>query len=137
LLWNELRYRELATLEPFQSKLAARLTDLPATLGERANKAFVGQWGLAELDNGTEPSEVVRTLSSFRNHANKNKIEWNDPLFLTALSAANYRNNDYAQSLETLFELAKTFPGLRGLQWNLQGIYAARQKSAGDARITN
>ncbi len=137
LLWKEIEVPELANLEPFASKLSARLEDLPSTLGERADRALVGQWGLAELRSGAEPAEVVRTLSSFRNHANKNKIEWNDPLLLTALSAANYRNNDYAQGLETLFELAKTFPGLRGLQWNLQGIYAARQKAAGDARITN
>ena len=137
LLWKEIEVPELANLEPFASKLSARLEDLPSTLGERADRALVGQWGLAELRSGAEPAEVVRTLSSFRNHANKNKIEWNDPLLLTALSAANYRNNDYAQGLETLFELAKTFPGLRGLQWNLQGIYAARQKAAGEARITN
>lgn len=137
LLWKEIEVPELATMEPFASKLSARLEDLPSTLGERADRALVGQWGLMELRSGAESAEIVRTLSSFRNHANKNKIEWNDPLFLTALSAANYRNNDYAQGLETLFELAKTFPGLRGLQWNLQGIYAARQKAAGDARITN
>ena len=137
LLWTEIELPELAIMEPFRSKLSARLEDLPSTLGERADRALVGQWALMELGSGAESAEVVRTLSSFRNHANKNKIEWNEPLLLTALSAANYRNNDYAQGLETLFELAKTFPGLRGLQWNLQGIYAARQQAAGDARITN
>jgi hypothetical protein len=96
-----------------------------------------GPVGLAALSRGVESKEVLVTLSRHRNHANKNKIEWNDPLLLVALAAANYSNNDYPQALETLFELAKSFEGLRGLQWNLQGVYAARQKSAGDARIAN
>jgi hypothetical protein len=98
---------------------------------------MVGRWGLAALSRGVESKEVVAALSQHRNHANKNKIEWNDPLLLVALAAANYSNNDYPQALETLFELAKSFEGLRGLQWNLQGVYAARQKAAGDARIAN
>ncbi len=50
--------------------------------------------------------------------------------------AANHRNQQYAQSLETLFEISKSFPGLRWVQWNLQGVYAARQKAGGETRIS-
>jgi hypothetical protein len=75
-------------------------------------------------------------LSEHQDKSNKNKLEWNDPLLLLALSAANYREQEYAQALETLFELSKTLPGLRALQWNMQGVYAARQKAGGEARIS-
>ncbi len=132
LLWNE-----LSPAEPIASALSERLKALPQSFGESADETMVGRWGLAALSRGVESKEVVVALSRHRNHANKNKIEWNDPLLLVALAAANYSNNDYPQALETLFELAKSFEGLRGLQWNLQGIYAARQKAAGDARIAN
>jgi tetratricopeptide (TPR) repeat protein len=135
LLWNE-----LSPGEPIASALSERLKALPQSFGESADETMVGRWGLAALSRGPlwlESKEVLVTLSRHRNHANKNKIEWNDPLLLVALAAANYSNNDYPQALETLFELAKSFEGLRGLQWNLQGVYAARQKAAGDARIAN
>ncbi|HEY7698487.1 MAG TPA: hypothetical protein VIE88_08715 [Vicinamibacteria bacterium] len=132
LLWNE-----LSPGEPVASALSERLKSLPQSFGESADETMVGRWGLAALSRGVESKEVVAALSQHRNHANKNKIEWNDPLLLVALAAANYSNNDYPQALETLFELAKSFEGLRGLQWNLQGVYAARQKAAGDARIAN
>jgi hypothetical protein len=132
LLWNE-----LTPEEPIASALSERLKSLPQSFGESADETMVGRWGLVALSRGVESKEVVEALSRYRNHANKNKIEWNDPLLLVALAAANYSNSDYPQSLETLFELAKSFEGLRGLQWNLQGVYAARQKAAGDARIAN
>ncbi len=132
LLWNE-----VSPGEPIASALSERLKSLPQSFGESADETMVGRWGLAALSRGVESKEVVVALSRHRNHANKNKIEWNDPLLLVALAAANYSNNDYPQALETLFELAKSFEGLRGLQWNLQGVYAARQKAAGDARIAN
>jgi len=132
LLWNE-----LSPAEPVASALTERLKSLPQSFGESADETMVGRWGLAALSRGLDSKEVLTALSRHRNHANKNKIEWNDPLLLVALAAANYSNSDYPQSLETLFELAKSFEGLRGLQWNLQGVYAARQKSAGDARIAN
>ena len=132
LLWNE-----LSPGEPIASALSERLKALPQSFGESADETMVGRWGLVALSRGVESKEVVVALSRYRNHANKNKIEWNDPLLLVALAAANYSNNDYPQALETLFELAKSFEGLRGLQWNLQGVYAARQKAAGDARIAN
>jgi hypothetical protein len=137
LLWKEVERPEISSLEPFASKLDQALKLHPDGWGERADEAMVGRWGLTALRSGVDSSDVLHRLSRYRNHANKNKIEFNDPLLLVALSAANYENNDYAQALETLFELSKTFPGLRGLQWNLQGVYAARQKAAGDARITN
>jgi len=135
LLWNE-----LTPGEPVATTLSERLKALPQSFRESADETMVGRWGLAALSRGPlwlESKEVVVVLSRHRNHANKNKIEWNDPLLLVALAAANYSNNDYPQALETLFELAKSFEGLRGLQWNLQGVYAARQKAAGDARIAN
>lgn len=132
LLWNE-----LSPKEPVASAVLERLKSLPQSFGESADETMVGRWGLAALSRGVESKEVLVALSRHRNHANKNKIEWNDPLLLVALSAANYSGSDYPQALETLFELAKSFEGLRGLQWNLQGVYAARQKSAGDARIAN
>ncbi len=134
LLWNE-----LSPGEPIASALSERLKALPQSFGEPSDE-MVGRWGLAALSRGPaglDSKEVLAVLSRHRNHANKNKIEWNDPLLLVALAAANYSNNDYPQALETLFELAKSFDGLRGLQWNLQGVYAARQKAAGDARIAN
>jgi hypothetical protein len=136
LLWKEVERPELASMEPFSSKLKARLRELPEASPVRPSGAVVGQWGLIELGAGSDPAEVLAVLSRFRNHSNKNRLEWNDPLLLIALSAANYRDNEYAQALETLFELSKAFPGLRALQWNLQGVYAARQQSAGDARIS-
>lgn len=132
LLWNE-----LTPGEPVASALSERLKSLPQGFSESPDETMVGRWGLAALSRGVESKDVVVALSRHRNHANKNKIEWNDPLLLVALAAANYSNNDYPQALETLFELAKSFEGLRGLQWNLQGVYAARQKAAGDARIAN
>jgi hypothetical protein len=135
LLWNE-----LSPAEPIASALSERLKSLPQSFDESADETMVGRWGLAALSRGPDwldSKEVLVVLSKHRNHANKNKIEWNDPVLLVALAAANYERNDYPQSLETLFELAKSFDGLRGLQWNLQGVYAARQKAAGDARIAN
>src|SRR6185436_8131500 len=98
--------------------------------------AFLGKWGLARLRGGDDAGALRATLAEHRDKSNKNKLEWNDPLLLLALSAADYRDNEYAQSLETLFELSKTLPGLRAVQWNLQGIYAARQKAGGEARIS-
>jgi hypothetical protein len=96
----------------------------------------VGRWGLVRLRQGDDPALLVTALSEYRDKSNKNKLEWNDPLLLVALSVASYRDHEYPQALETLFELSKTFPGLRALQWNLQGIYAARQRAGGEARIS-
>lgn len=136
LLWDELRRSGFAKLEPFATKLEARLRDLlQSSSAERPSGALVGRWGLARLRHGEGEAALPGALSEYRDKSNKNKLEWNDPLLLLALSAADYRSNQYAQALETLFELSKTFPGLRPLQWNLQGIYAARQTAGGEARI--
>jgi tetratricopeptide (TPR) repeat protein len=135
LLWDEIKRGDLAKAEPFLTKLEARLRDLLPSSSERPPGALVGRWGLARLRRGDDPAVLLAALSEHRDKSNKNKLEWNDPLLLMALSAASYRNHEYPQALETLFELSKTFPGLRALQWNLQGIYAARQKAGGEARI--
>jgi len=136
LLWDELRRSSFAKLEPFATKLDPRLRDLLQSPAQRPSGALVGRWGLSRLRHGEEAAALPNALSEYRDKSNKNKLEWNDPLLLLALSAADYRGGQYAQSLETLFELSKTFPGLRPLQWNLQGIYAARQKAGGEARIS-
>jgi len=136
LLWDELARPELARSEPFASRLDGRLKSLLPPASERPSGALVGRWALARLRRGADAGALVATLSEYRDDSNKNKIDWNDPLLLLALAAANDRNQQYAQSLETLFELAKTFPGLRWLQWNLQGVYAARQKAGGETRIS-
>jgi hypothetical protein len=136
LAWDELRSPALNGLEPFASKLAAKLGEPPQSGAERPSGALMGRWGLVQLSRGVDPGGVGTVLWDARNKSNKNKLEWNDPLLLLALCAADYRNQQYAQALETLFELSKTFPGLRPLQWNLQGVYAARQKAGGEARIS-
>jgi tetratricopeptide (TPR) repeat protein len=136
LLWEEMRRGDLAKTEPFLTKLEARLRDMLQSSSERPPGALVGRWGLARLGHGDDPAVLLAALSEHRDKSNKNKLEWNDPLLLMALSAASYRNREYPQALETLFELSKTFPGLRALQWNLQGIYAARQRAGGEARIS-
>ncbi|MBN2369279.1 MAG: hypothetical protein JXO72_02210 [Vicinamibacteria bacterium] len=136
LEWEELRRPGLESREPFASKLGLRLATLLNDSSIRSSGATVGRWGLARLRRNDEGESLLSQLSAHRNHSNKNKLEWNDPLLLLALTGANYRSNEYAQALETLFEMAKTLPGLRGLQWNLQGIYAARQKAGGEARIS-
>ncbi len=136
LVWDELVRPDRAGREPFASRLDVRLKSLLQGGSERPSGALVGRWGLARLRRGDDPGPLVAALSEQRDDSNKNKIDWNDPLLLLALAAANYRNQQYAQSLETLFELSKSFPGLRWLQWNLQGVYAARQKAGGEARIS-
>jgi hypothetical protein len=136
LLWEELRRPDLANAEPFATRLETRLRELLSPSPERPSGALVGRWGLARLRRGDDPAAVLAVLSEHQDKSNKNKLEWNDPLLLLALTAANYRDQEYAQALETLFELSKTLPGLRALQWNMQGIYAARQKAGGEARIS-
>jgi hypothetical protein len=136
LLWEELRRTDLAKAEPFATRLEARLRELLASSPERPSGALVGRWGLARLRRGDDAAALLAVLSEHQDKSNKNKLEWNDPLLLLALSAANYREQEYAQALETLFELSKTLPGLRALQWNMQGVYAARQKAGGEARIS-
>ncbi len=136
LVWDELARGESVKAEPFAGRLEARERSLLPPASERPSGALVGRGGLARLRHGAEPGALVTTLSEYRDDANKNKIDWNDPLLLLALAAGNHKNQQYAQSLETLFELSKSFGGLRWLQWNLQGVYAARQKAGGETRIS-
>jgi hypothetical protein len=136
LLWDELRSPRVAKLEPFATKLEPRLKELLSAAPERASGALAGKWGLARLRRGDDAGTMVTTLSEYRDKSNKNKLEWNDPLLLLAIAVADARDREYAQALETLFELSKTFAGLRSVQWNLQGVYAARQKAGGEARIS-
>jgi hypothetical protein len=136
LVWEELAAGRDPKTEPFASKLDARLKELWLSADEGPSGALIGAWGLARLKRGDDPAVILAALSVHRDASNKNKLEWNDPLLLLALSTANYRDQQYAQSLETLFEMSKALPGLRSLQWNLQGIYAARQTAGGEARIS-
>ena len=137
LVWEELRRTPLAPrAEPFSGRLDRREQALLQGLPERPSGALVGRWALARLREGGDAGTLVSTLAEYRDDSNKNKIDWNDPLLLLALAAANTRNQQYAQSLETLFEVSKSFPGLRWVQWNLQGVYAARQKAGGETRIS-
>ncbi len=136
LEWDELRRADLAKSEPFATAIDARLRGLLTGSVERPSGAVVGRWALARLRRGDDPGPLLATLTEYRDDSNKNKIDWNDPLLLLALAAANSRDQEYAQALETLFELSKSFPGLRWLQWNLQGVYAARQKAGGETRIS-
>jgi hypothetical protein len=135
LPWTEVEPSSESGAEPLK-QLPARLAALAGSFTRRTDRATVGRWGLARLRAGADPSEVGAVLSRLRDNANKNKIERNDPLLLLALAVASYRDSDYAQSLETIFALSEAFPGLRGLHWNLQGTYAARQKAGGEARIS-
>lgn len=135
LLWDELQRRDVAKAEPFATKLEARLKELLPPSSERPSGALVGRWGLARLRRDDDPGALITALSDHQDKSNKNKLEWNDPLLLVALAAANYRDREYPQALEALFELSKAFPGMRSLQWNMQGIYAARQRAGGEARI--
>jgi hypothetical protein len=136
LLWASMEPNGLSRTEPFASLLPKQLEVLGASLASGTDRAATGRWALARLRAGAEASEMVRILSRARDNANKNKVEANDPLLLVAIALASYRNADYAQSLEILYAVSEAFPGVRGLHWNLQGTYAARQKAGGEARIS-
>ena len=135
LLWADLEPREWPGLAPLAEALPPRLEELGSGAAplDRANG---GRWGLARLRAGADSSALLARLSKLRESASKNRIERNDPLLLLALAVASYRSAAYAQALETLFALSQAYPGLRGLHWNLQGVYAARQTAGGEARIS-
>lgn len=146
-LWNETRgHREgvffwadlvrSGEAKPLATQVSAALRDAVQDLEPRGNGALYGQWGLARLALGAEPRDVLEVLEAARDKSNKNKLESNDPLLLLAICKSRAAVQDYPQALETLFEMGKTLPGLRPLQWNLQGLYAARQKAGGEARIS-
>ncbi len=132
LFWADL-VRE-GPAKSLEGGVVAALRDPPSA--DKSQGAAFARWGLARLALGAEPRDVLDVLESVRDKSNKNKLESNDPLLLLAICAARTKTNDYAQALETLFEMGKTLPGLRPLQWNLQGLYAARQKAGGEARIS-
>ncbi len=133
LLWAELAPREWPGMAPLAQALPARLEELASAPLDRASG---GRWGLLQLRRGADPVALLAQLSKLRESASKNRIERNDPLLLFALAVASYRSAAYAQALETIFALAQAYPGLRGLHWNLQGVYAARQTAGGEARIS-
>lgn len=135
LTWADLAL-QTGPARAIASKVTAALKELPKDLDPKANAPRLGRWGLSSLKAGADARAVLEVLEAARDKANKNKIEANDPVLLLAICAARSDLQDYAQALETLYELGKTFPGLRGLQWNMQGLYAARQKAGGDARIS-
>jgi tetratricopeptide (TPR) repeat protein len=80
----------------------------------------------------------VRALYYFeraRDKGNKNKIETNDPTFLLKLSYVYYSRDSFAESLEILFSLGKSFSGMRQIQDAVQSVYSYRQKGSGEALI--
>lgn len=74
-------------------------------------------------------------LERARDKGNKNKIETNDPTFLLKLSYVYYTREYYPESLEILFSLGKSFPGMRPLQDAVQSVYSYKQKGSGEAII--
>lgn len=79
--------------------------------------------------------KAVRYMEEGRDKSNKNKIEFNDPKTLTALSEAYCGTKQYSEALEIFFEMNKHFPAVRQLQVVLQGIYSMEHRSAGDVKI--
>ncbi|MGQ9616144.1 MAG: tetratricopeptide repeat protein [Spirochaetota bacterium] len=74
-------------------------------------------------------------LERARDKGNKNKIETNDPTFLLKLSYVYYSRDGFAESLEILFSLGKSFSGIRQIQDAVQSVYSYRQKGSGEALI--
>lgn len=94
------------------------------------NRAL-GEYYLANGDVSTAQTY----LEYARDKSNKNKIEANEPVLLTALADVYFHSKTYSESLEILFEFAKYFPAVRQLQEAMQSIYSVDHKSAGDVRI--
>lgn len=74
-------------------------------------------------------------LERARDKGNKNKIETNDPAYLLKLSYVYYSRDGFAESLEILFSLGKSFSGIRPIQDAVQSVYSYRQKGSGEALI--
>jgi tetratricopeptide (TPR) repeat protein len=92
--------------------------------------------GLGAYHRGRkDTARALAFLEAGRDKGNKNKIEFNDPLMLTALADSYYRTKKFSESLEILFEMSKQFPQVRQIQESLQGIYSMEHKSAGDVKI--
>ncbi|HXI09818.1 MAG TPA: hypothetical protein VNK06_03350, partial [Thermodesulfobacteriota bacterium] len=84
---------------------------------------------------GNDLSRAVRYMEEGRDKGNKNKIEFNAPGTLTALSEAYCGTKQYSEALEIFFEMNKHFPAIRQLQVVMQGIYSMEHRSAGDVKI--
>lgn len=84
---------------------------------------------------GNDLSRAVRYMEEGRDKGNKNKIEFNAPGTLTALSEAYCGTKQYSEALEIFFEMNKHFPAVRQLQVVMQGIYSMEHRSAGDVKI--
>lgn len=91
----------------------------------------LGRYFLARNDL----SKAVRYMEEGRDKGNKNKIEFNSPGTLTALSEAYCGTKQYSEALEIFFEMNKQFPAVRQLQVVIQGIYSMEHRSAGDVKI--
>lgn len=142
--------------------LAARTAENPALLAAliqactpaRADCAKVEKLALAAVEKGEgkkffslnaalgkyyllqkDYPKAVLYMEAGRDKAYKNKIEVNDPLMLTGLAEAYYRNKKFSENLEIYFEIAKQYPVVRQIQETMQGIYAMEQQSAGEVKI--
>lgn len=93
--------------------------------------AALGKYYLLQKDY----HKAVMYMEAGRDKANKNKIEANDPLMLTGLAEAYYRNKNFSENLEIYFEIGKQYPVVRQIQEAMQGIYSVEQNSAGDVKI--
>lgn len=91
----------------------------------------LGRYYLGRKDDG----RAQAAFEAGRDKGNKNKIEFNDPLMMTALAGTYYRTKKYSEALEIFFEMSKQFPQVRQVQEAFQGIYSMEQKSAGDVKI--
>ncbi len=108
--------------------------ELRSKLAEEKNRSTFHLLGEYYLNIGAE-EKALQVLEQARDKSNKNSIAHNDPVFMLDLARAYYLINRYDECLEILMALSEVFPGLRPLQNSVQGVYAARQKSAGEVRI--
>lgn len=93
--------------------------------------ASLGKYYLLKKDY----TRALLYLEAGRDKAYKNKIEVNDPVMLTGLAEAYYRNKKFSENLEIYFEIGKQYPLVRQIQEAMQGIYAMEQQSAGEVKI--
>ena len=98
--------------------------------GASLNSAL-GRYYLTKKDYG----KTIQYLELGRDKGNKNKIEHNDPLMLIHLAHAYYQTMQFSEALEIYFNLDNQFPAVRQIQVAMQGVYAMKQKSAGDVRL--
>ncbi len=116
------------------AQFTAVAEELRAEIAEEKNRTTLHLLGEYYLNIGSE-EKALQALEQARDKSNKNSIAHNDPVFMLDLARAYYLINRYDECLEILMALSEVFPGLRPLQNSVQGVYAARQKSAGEVRI--